>query len=407
MTDLPERTGCVVVGGGPGGMFLAVLLARQGVDVTLLEMHHDFDREFRGDTIHPSTLELLDDLGLAEAVHAEPHAKLRAAALSTPDATYRVAPFDRLPSRYHYILLLPQKRLLEILADYGRRFPSFHLVLGAQANGLVREGGEVRGVTCQYEGRERTIRAVLTVGADGRFSKMRKLAGLEPVRTAPPMDVLWMHLPRREGDPQDLSFRIANGRMCVIFERPGGWQLGFVIPKGGYQQLRAAGIEALRHEIATVVPWLADRVGHLDSWSQASLLSVESSRLRKWYVPGLLLIGDAAHVMSPVGGVGINYAVQDAVAAANRLAEPIRSGRVLPSHLAAVQRRREWAVRLIQFIQGFLQRRVVAQALDKGRPFRPPLLMRVLTALPILRDIPGRILALGFGRERPRPVGHR
>jgi 2-polyprenyl-6-methoxyphenol hydroxylase-like FAD-dependent oxidoreductase len=400
-----HTTGCCVVGGGPGGMFLALLLARQGVEVTLLEAHHDFDRDFRGDTIHPTTLELLDQLGLARELHAMPHGKLREFCLSTPEAQYRMASFARLPTRFPYIMLLPQERLLDLLARHAKRYPHLRLEMGAQAGELIREGGAVRGVVYHQDGAEHELRATLTVAADGRFSKLRKLAGLEPVRTSPPMDVVWFRLPRRDSDPHDQGLTVGHAGFVVLLERPGEWQVGFVIPKGGYQELRKQGLEAFQRAVAAVVPWLGDRVGQLSDWQKMTLLSVESSRLRKWYLPGLLLIGDAAHVMSPVGGVGINYAIQDAVAAANLLAEPLLRGEVHVGDLAAVQRRREWPVRMIQAVQGFLQRNIVAKALDRGKPFQPPLPMRVLLRIPLLRDLPGRVIGLGFGRERARAPG--
>jgi 2-polyprenyl-6-methoxyphenol hydroxylase-like FAD-dependent oxidoreductase len=299
-------------------------------------------------------------------------------------------------------MLLPQAQFLDFLAAHARRYPNLRLEMGAQASHLIEEGGAVRGVVYHQDGADHELRAVLTVGADGRFSKLRKLAGLEPVRTAPPMDVIWLRLPRRPDDPRDQGLTVGQGRFCVLLERSAEWQVGFVIPKGGYQELRSQGIETFRHELAAVVPWLADRVGLIADWQALTLLSVESSRLRKWYVPGLLLIGDAAHVMSPVGGVGINYAIQDAVAAANLLAGPIRRGEVTGRDLAAVQRRREWPVRIIQAVQGLLQRNLVAEALDRGKPFRLPLPMRVLLRLPVLRDLPGRVIGFGVGRERLR-----
>jgi 2-polyprenyl-6-methoxyphenol hydroxylase-like FAD-dependent oxidoreductase len=397
-----RTTGCVVVGGGPGGMFLALLLARQGVEVTLLEAHHDFDRDFRGDTIHPTTLELLDRLGLARELHQLPHGELRQFVIHTPAAAYTMADLSRLPTRFPYVMLLPQAQFLDFLARHGRRYPNLRIEMGAQASHLIQEGGVVRGVVYRQDGADHEVRAVLTVGADGRFSKLRKLAGLEPVRTSPPMDVVWLRLPRHPGDPRDQGLTVGTGRFCVLLERPAEWQVGFVIPKGGYQELRSHGIEGFRRELTAVVPWLADRVGQIADWQALTLLSVESSRLPKWYVPGLLLIGDAAHVMSPVGGVGINYAVQDAVAAANRLGDPLRRGVVTVEDLAAVQRRREWPVRVIQAVQGFLQRNLVAEALDRGKPFRLPLPLRLLLRLPVLRDLPGRLIGFGVGRERLR-----
>lgn len=396
------NTDCCIVGGGPGGMFLALLLARQGVRVTLLESHHDFDRDFRGDTIHPTTLDLIDQLGLGPTLHALPHGKLAQFRLATPDASYVMADLSRLPVRHPYIMLLPQEKLLGVLAKHAERYPHLKLEMGAQASGLLRDGGAVHGVVYHKDGRDVALRAPLTVAADGRFSKLRKLAGLEPVRTSTPMDVVWLRLPRHDNDPRDQGLTVGSGGFVVLLERPSEWQVGFVIPKGGYQQLRSQGIEAFQQAMVSIVPWLTDRVGTLTDWGKMTLLSVESSRLPKWYLPGLLCIGDAAHVMSPVGGVGINYAIQDAVAAANLLADPLRRGDVQVTHLAAVQRRREWAVRAIQAVQGGIQRNIVAEALDKGKPFHPPLPLRILLRIPLLRDIPGRIIGLGFGRERLR-----
>jgi 2-polyprenyl-6-methoxyphenol hydroxylase-like FAD-dependent oxidoreductase len=383
-------------------MFLALLLARQGIDVCLLEAHHDFDRDFRGDTIHPSTLEALDRMGLADELHCLPHTKLREARITTPEGTQTLASFARLPTRFPYIMLMPQARFLDFLAEHGRQYPNLRLMMGAQVTDLIREDGEVRGVVYTQYAVERQLRALVTVGADGRFSKLRKLAGLEPVRNAPPMDVVWLRLPRHASDQHDFSFMVNAGRFAVLFEREAEWQVGYVIPKGGFQQLKTAGIEALRRELAALVPWLADRVHLLTDWRQMTLLAVESSRLRRWYQPGLLLIGDAAHVMSPVGGVGISYAIQDGVAAANLLAEPIRAGRVRVEHLAAVQRRREWPVAVIQLFQRFMQNTLVTTAIDRTRPFRMPLPARILFRVPFLRDLPARLIGLGLWRERPR-----
>jgi 2-polyprenyl-6-methoxyphenol hydroxylase-like FAD-dependent oxidoreductase len=385
-------------------MFLALMLARRQVPVVLLEAHLDFDRDFRGDTIHPSTLELLDQLGLAERVHALPHGIMRAASIHSRAGVYRMASFDRLPTRYPYILLVHQALLLDLLAQEVRSHPSAEVVMGANVPKLLHAGGKVEGVAYRGpDGAEHEVRALLTVGADGRFSKVRKLAGLVPVKTSPPMDVVWLRLPRAPGEAHEAGmFYVGDGRMAVVFARAEAWQVGFVIPKGGYQQLRARGIEALRAEVAGLVPWLADRVNHLHSWADATLLAVESSRVPRWYRPGLLLIGDAAHVMSPVGGVGISYAVQDAVAAANLLAGPLRDGTLRTSHLAAVQRRREWPTRVIQAFQRFMQRNLVATALDRARPFRLPLALRLLSGLPWLRDLPARLIAFGVRRERLR-----
>jgi 2-polyprenyl-6-methoxyphenol hydroxylase-like FAD-dependent oxidoreductase len=396
-----ETTTCCIVGGGPGGMMLAYLLARRDVPVMLLEAHTDFDRDFRGDTIHPSTLELLDQLGLADRLLQIPHSEIRRLTFTTPDGPIDLVDLSHLQTRFPFVAIMPQVRFLEFLVAEAQRLPSFRLVLGANVQRLVEEEGVVRGVRYRdHENRWHEVRALLTVAADGRFSRIRHLLRLEPIATSPSMDVLWFRLPRRPSDPVEGGGFLGRGHLLVLLRRPDDWQIAYVIPKGGYQELRAAGLEALRRSAAALVPWLADRVDLLQDWHQMSLLSVESSRLRRWHRPGVLLIGDAAHVMSPVGGVGINYAIQDAVVAANVLAEPLRAGRLRLRDLAEVQRQREWPVHIIQALQGQLQQRLIARALHAGRRFQLPLPLRVLLHLPWLRDLPARLLAYGPRRVR-------
>ncbi|WP_406698207.1 FAD-dependent oxidoreductase [Singulisphaera sp. Ch08] len=400
--DVRETT-CCIVGGGPAGVMLGLLLARRGVPVVVLESHKDFDRDFRGDTIQPSTLEVLDQLGLAaRMLETIPHGQIRGLKVTTPTGDVTLADIGRLKTKYPYIATLPQAQFLEFLVEEARRFPSFGLVMGANVQRLVQEDGVVRGV--RYRGQDNgwhEVRAALTVAADGRFSKIRSLAGLEPVKSAPPMDVAWFRLPRRPDDPRDLgALAIHAGHLAVVLERAEEWQVGYVILKGSFQQLRESGLEALQRSFAELVPWLADRVGLLTDWKQVSVLSVESSRLRRWHEPGLLLIGDAAHVMSPVGGVGINVAIQDAVVAANLLAEPLQGGPLQERDLAAVQTSREWPVRVIQGVQERMQKLIVAQALQPGKSFRLPLLLRIVLRLPVLRDFPARMIAFGARRVR-------
>jgi 2-polyprenyl-6-methoxyphenol hydroxylase-like FAD-dependent oxidoreductase len=396
-----QRADCCIVGGGPAGMVLALLLARRGVRVILLEEHEDFERDFRGDTIHPSTMELMDELGLADRLLQLRHSKISTLALQTPRGSVTVADLSRLETKFPYVTFMPQARFLEFLAHEAQRYPGFRLVMGAAVQELIEEGGVVRGV--RYRGRDgwHEVRGLLTVGADGRFSRLRRLAGFEPIKTSPPMDVLWFRLPRRPDEAHGGFGRIGNGHMLILLDRDEQWQVAYVIPKGTYRQLRDAGFASLRASVAELMPELADRVDQLDDWTRVSLLSVESSRLKRWYRPGLLLIGDAAHVMSPVGGVGINYAIQDAVATANILATPLKAGRLRLRDLAAVQRRRELPTRLIQAAQSFVQQRVVAGALGRQRPLAPPALLR----LPILRDLPARLVAFGLWPvhlEQPR-----
>ncbi len=390
-----QHTTAAIVGGGPAGAVLALLLARKGIPVTLLESHMDFDRDFRGDTIHPAVMELLDELGLAQRLLELRHTKLKSATLPTPRGPLTLAPFRRLKTRFPYITMLPQADFLRFVTDEAGRYPNFRLAMGARVEQLVMEHGVVRGVRYQSPDGWHELRATLTFGADGRFSRLRKLAGLAAIKTSPPMDVLWFRLPRKLGEGEDIMGRFGNGHMLIMLNRQETWQAAFVILKGSYGKLHAAGLPALRQAIAELMPEFADRVEHLQDWKQISLLSVESDRLQRWYQPGLLLIGDAAHVMSPVGGVGINYAIQDAVVAANILTQPLKAGNVQLRHLRSVQRRREWPVRIVQALQSLGQRRIVANALNPGKTFRVPELLQILSRVPVLRDLPGRFLAYG------------
>jgi 2-polyprenyl-6-methoxyphenol hydroxylase-like FAD-dependent oxidoreductase len=392
------ETTCCVVGGGPAGVMLSLLLARKGVPVVLLEAHEDFDRDFRGDTLHPSVLELMDELGLAERLHEFRHSKIHTGTFMTGEGSFQLADFRRLKTRFPYIMMLPQKDFLSFVAREAERYPSFELKMGARVEGLIEEGGVVRGV--RYEDREgaRELRAALTVGADGRGSRVRHLGGFEMLKTSPPMDILWFRIPRMTGDPEGGVAFFGGGHGLVMLDRGEQWQAAYVILKGSYSHVRAAGLDALRRTLASVMPQFAARFEVLKDWRQVSMLSVESSRAKRWHKPGLLLIGDAAHVMSPVGGVGINYAIQDAVVAANVLAEPLKSGALNESDLAEVQRQREWPTRLIQALQTQIQKRLIAGALDPKRSFKLPLLLRLILRLPFLRDLPARVVGFGFKR---------
>jgi 2-polyprenyl-6-methoxyphenol hydroxylase-like FAD-dependent oxidoreductase len=395
-------TACAIVGGGPGGMVLALLLARKGVPVTLLESHHDFDRDFRGDTIHPSTLELLDQLGLADDLHRIRHGEIRQVRMVTPSGAITLADLSRLPTKFPYIMMMPQAKFLDFLAGHLKAYPHARLVMGANVQRLVEEAGRVVGIRYRgADGRWHEVRAALIVGADGRFSKVRQLAGLEQVKTSPPMDVLWFRVPKEATDPADMVLAsFGHGRIAIVLDRDDQWQVGYVYPKGQFSRVKAEGIAAFRRHVAEQVPFLAGRMAAVRDWHDCAVLSVESSRCRRWYRPGLLLIGDAAHVMSPVGGVGINYAIMDAVEAANRLADPLLRGRVLVSDLAAVQWRRMLPTRVIQFVQRQVQNNIVAAALRSNGDFRLPLPLRLMTRIPGLRQLPARLI--GFGVMRPR-----
>ena len=390
-----HHTRCCIVGGGPGGAVLALLLARRGIPVTLLEEHEDFERDFRGDTIHPSTMELMDQLGLADRLLELRHTKIRRLSFGIAGQTFTIADFGRLKTKFPYITFMPQADFLDFIAREAGREPSFELRMGANVQELIVEQGVVRGVRYRARDGWHVVRAPLTVGADGRFSKVRRLAGFEPIKTSQPMDVLWFRLPRRPEDGEETSGRAGNGHFAAVINRFDYWQLAYVIPKGSYRDLREAGLAALRASVAELVPELADRVDHLQDWKQVSLLSVESSRLRRWYRPGLLLIGDAAHTMSPVGGIGVNYAIHDAVVAANVLSGPLQAGRLRLRDLAAVQRRREWPTRVIQAIQSQAAGRLFGTVFGPDRTFTPPAFLRVFSRIPIVRDLPARVVAFG------------
>ena len=396
-------TSCCLVGGGPAGAVLALILARQGIPVVLLEAHEDFERDFRGDTIHPSVLEILDELGLAARLHELRHSKIRTATFMTPAGALAVADFGRLKTRFPYIMMLPQSHFLEFLIAEARQFPNFQLRMGARVEELIEEDGAVRGVRYEDDGGVHEVRAQLTVGADGRSSRVRHLAGMEPLKTSPPMDVLWFRLPRERDEPEGVLARIGGGHIVVMLDRLDEWQIAYVILKGSYRQIRAAGLDALGASLVSIVPELATRVAYLKEWKQVSMLSVESSRLKQWYQPGLLLIGDAAHVMSPVGGVGINYAIQDATMAANILAEPLSAGRVELRHLREVQRQRMLPTRFIQAIQSFVQRRIIGNALRTNQPLQVPRIVRLFLRTPFLRTLPTRIIAYGLRRVHVKP----
>jgi 2-polyprenyl-6-methoxyphenol hydroxylase-like FAD-dependent oxidoreductase len=392
-------TQCCITGGGPAGMMLGFLLARAGVDVVVLEKHGDFLRDFRGDTIHPSTLELMRELGLLDEFLKQPHHKVDRVGAQIGDTQVTLADLTRLPTTCKYIAFMPQWDFLNFLAAHGRRYRGFHLMMNTQATDLIFEGEQVTGVRAMHEGAEVEIHADLVVAADGRHSTLRERAGFAVEDLGAPMDVLWMRISRMNSDPADAFGHIEAGRFFIMLDRGDYWQCAYVIPKGSAGTLMKQPIAEFRRIIQELSPWLGDRVNELKSWDDVKLLTVAVDRLKQWYRPGLLCIGDAAHAMSPVGGVGINLAVQDAVAAANILYEPLRSHTVAPDDLRKVQARREWPARVTQRIQIFVQNRVISPVLAGTQRPKPPFVVKLTQWFPVLQRIPARVVGIGVRPE--------
>ena len=391
-------TTCCVVGGGPAGMVLGLLLARAGIDVVVLEKHADFLRDFRGDTIHPSTLEVMDELGLLDDLLKLPHNKVSRLGVQVGDTSINFADFTWLPPRHAFIALMPQWDFLDFLADEARKYPNFKLIMQANVTDLVEERGRIVGVRGTTPEGPLEVRAKLTVGCDGRKSTVRAKAGLEVEDIGAPIDVFWMRVSRRPGDPPS-GGRLNAGSFFAMLDRGDYFQLAYVIPKNTAEKLKEQGLPAFREIVAKALPFLADRVDELKTWDDVKLLTVSIDRLRTWYRPGLLCIGDAAHAMSPIGGVGINLAIQDAVAAANILWKPLKDGTLSTFDLAKVQHRRTFPTRVTQRLQVLAQNRVVQPVLNANQPLQAPWAVGLFNRLPILQRIPARIVGVGVRPE--------
>jgi 2-polyprenyl-6-methoxyphenol hydroxylase-like FAD-dependent oxidoreductase len=401
MADLATR--CCIAGGGPAGMMLGFLLARAGIDVVVLEKHADFLRDFRGDTVHPSTMQVLHELVLLDGFLARPHSEVRTLAAKIGEELIQIADFSHLPTQAKFVAFMPQWDFLDFLADQAKRFPTFRLLMETEAIDLIREGDAVVGVTARSPDCAPDIRAELVVACDGRHSTLRDAAGFPVIDRGAPMDVLWLRLSKHPSDPGQILGHVDAGRIFIMLDRNDYWQCAFVIPKGGVDEVHARGLEAFRSEITRLEPFLRDRVQELASWDDVKLLSVAVNRLDTWYRPGLLCIGDAAHAMSPVGGVGINLAIQDAVAAANVLVPRMTRGAATVDDLRAVQSRREWPTRMTQRMQIAIQNRVISNVLRSTATPKPPLAIRMFGRFPALRRLPARIIGMGF---RPEHIRH-
>jgi 2-polyprenyl-6-methoxyphenol hydroxylase-like FAD-dependent oxidoreductase len=394
------HTKCCVVGGGPAGMMLGYLLGRAGIETLVLEKHADFFRDFRGDTVHPSTLQVMDELGLIDDFLKLPHQELQIMEGQFGTKSIRIGDLSRLKVKYPFIAMMPQWDFLNFLRQSGRQFGSLNVMMNANATDLIWSGDQVVGVNADTPEGPVEIRATLTVGCDGRHSVIRQCAGLEVEEIGAPMDVLWFRAGRRGCEHESLFARVQSGKMLVTFDRGDYWQCAYVIPKGQYDSVRARGLDAFRNDVIGMAPILTSGVSDVKTWDDLKLLTVAINRLKHWTRPGLLCIGDAAHAMSPVGGVGVNLAIQDAVATANLLAAKLAGGCPTENELDAVRGRREFPVRMTQAMQVVVQNKIVSVALKPGdQPFRPPMFARVVNAIPWLQGVTARFVALGVRPE--------
>jgi 2-polyprenyl-6-methoxyphenol hydroxylase-like FAD-dependent oxidoreductase len=399
------RTTVAIAGAGPAGLVLGLLLARQGIEVTVLEKHADFLRDFRGDTVHSSTLDLLDELGLGPKIAALPGHKAGQMKLTFADGQYTMADFTRLPGAHPFLLFLPQWEFLSMLATEAATLPTFTLLRSTEVTGLQRDGsGTVTGVTARGSGGEFSLTATLTVAADGRFSQVRAALGLHPAEHGAPMDVLWFRLPRHTGYTTGLDMRIGAGGLLLAIDRGDYFQNALVIAKGGLHTIHTAGLQTFRARISELAPHLGPRMQTITSWDSIKLLNVQVNRMSRWHGPGYLLIGDAAHAMSPIGGVGVNLAIQDAVATARLLGPPLRTGTLTTAALAAVQRRRRFPTAVTQLAQRIAQHQIISPVLASGQPINAPWPLRIMKQLPWLQGIPARMIGIGIRPEHLRTM---
>lgn len=393
------QTRCCIAGGGPAGVVLGYLLARAGVDVVILEKHADFFRDFRGDTIHPSTLEVIYELGLLEEFLKRPHQEIKEVGGQIGDEFIPLADLTHLPTHCKFLGFMPQWDFLDFFAEHGRKYSQFHLLMAAEVTDLIVVGNTVAGVKATTPSGEIAVHATLTVGCDGRSSTVRERARLQVQSLGAPIDVLWFRVSRQPSDPGQVLGRFIPGKILVMLNREEYWQCAFVIRKGLFEQIKRRGMESFRDDITAVAPFLRDRAQEISDWEQIKLLTVLVDRLRKWYRPGLLCIGDAAHAMSPVGGVGINLAIQDAVATANLLTHPLSENYVSLSHLQKVQWRREFPTKATQWGQVQVQERILSAVLGSPQQVRPPWFLRLFKKFPVLRRIPARLIGIGVRPE--------
>ncbi len=398
-----QQTVCIV-GGGPAGMILALILARNGVPVTLLEAAQDFKREFRGDTVHPVILDLFDQMGLIDDIFNLEHVKATSFRYRTPTENFLAYDMTTSKYRYPFIALIRQSEMLEVLLEHAKQYPNFQIVMGARVEALLEQNQQITGVRYRQNNNLVDLPSSVVIGADGRFSKVRQLAQTEMLQLSPATDVLWFKLPKYPTDPPDseTDLYLSDKHYIAMLDRADHWQVGFSIPRGGFQAAKQQGVQTIQTVIQERIPWLADRMTQLTDFSQITLLSVQISRAKRWFKPGLLLIGDAAHVISPVGGVGINIAVQDAIATANSITTLLLENRLETRHLAAVQRRRNWQVAILQAQQVAIEK-ASTDAFEKNQGAKVPTALRFLRSMPLLRELPARLTAYGIIPEKLRP----